>query len=248
MQAEELSRQRVDFEPLPNNGWRAIATVTLPGGHVERFTADLYESELSQVAGIGMLFDDDLEVGSIFGDIAKGIGKAAKGVAHVVKEVVGSKVLQVAAKGLAVVAPALGPLAPAALATAATLGVAGKLAKAGIASKHGAKSVAKVLTEGAVKDAHKLTKTASGAAALLKAANKKRLGLEQIAAKNKSKSKLAKKAKPAKSKGVAAPAQHATLIAAARAGRVRSNQGGQVSSAELMRAHKSGRVYWVSAA
>lgn len=242
MEAEELSRQRIDYEELPDGSVKAILTVTLPGGRVERFSAQLHPNELSEVSGIGMLFDPAHEVGNIFGDIVKGIGKVAKGAVHVVKEVVGSKVMQVAAKGLAVIAPALGPLAPAALATSATLGIAGKLAKAGIASKHGAKSVAKVITDGAIKDAAKLTKTASGAAALLKQANKKRTALEKIAAKNKSKSKPAAKSKPIVKPASGKPSN---VIAAARAGRVRSNKGGKVSSAELLRASQSGRVFWV---
>jgi hypothetical protein len=135
-------------------------------------------------------------------------------------------------------------VAPFALGAAAKMGVASKLSKAGVAAAHGAHDVAKALTRSAHADATKLTRTPAGAAALLHAANKKRLGAEKVASQGEPKNPR----KPASSSSPAAPQKAAQndLLAAAAAGRVRSNQQGAINTQQLLAAHQAGRIYWVS--
>jgi hypothetical protein len=187
--------------------------------------------------------------------IFKKIGRLAKKVAT-------SKVFALAAKGLALAAPLLGPIAPAALGAAAGLGVASKLAKAGVAAAHGAKSVADALTKAAHSDAVKLTKTPAGAAQLLAVANQKRLGAEKAANKGPEtpapraaavKRPAARAPSPAPARApspaparASSPAPSSDVLALARAGRVRSNDGSSVSPSQLMAAHAQGRIYWVN--
>jgi hypothetical protein len=242
------TRQRIDYIDLPGGGVKAVLTISLPGGIVKRFEAVTDPSEMKEVSGallrsVGCCMGD--EVGkSIFKKIGKGIGKIAKGVAS-------SKVFQLAAKGLALASPLLGPIAPFALGAAAAAGVASKLAKAGVAAAHGAHDVAKALTLSAHADATKLTSTPAGAARLLATANAKRLGAEKVAAGKPAQAKPNTSALPSSSTADLRCAQlrgttEADLLAAAKAGRVRSNQQGKASTSQLLAAHKAGRIYWVS--
>lgn len=188
------------------------------------------------------------------GGFLSGIGKAFKSIAS-------SKVFKIAAKGLAIIAPALGPLAPAALGAAGAMGVASHLASAGNAASAGLKVAAKALTGAAVNDAKRLTKTPQAAASLLKIANAKRKGAEAIAeGKPTPRSSpparptprpapapaRAAAPKPAARPALPPPRSGADVIAAARAGRLRSNKGGAVSRSALLAAHNAGRVFWLS--
>ncbi len=176
----------------------------------------------------------------------KEIGKALKKVATI-------KTLAIAAGSLLTAVPILGPVVgPAALAAATAIGVTEKLFKAGDAAAKGAKDIAKVLTSDAVKDAARLTKTPAAAKDLLHIANTKRKNLEKLidgAASAAQKAAKAAAAKPPTARPAApkpAPKKHSDVLAAARAGRLRSNQGGNISQAALVAAANNGRVFWVS--
>lgn len=249
--AAALSRQRIDYIDKPDGSVDAVLTITLPGGVTKRYTANVHPAEAQAISGeiIGAELLLNPEVGSFFGKAFKKVGQLAKKVAS-------SKVFALAAKGLAIASPLLGPLAPAALGAAAGLGVAAKLAKAGVAAAHGAKSVAAELTKSAHSDAVKLTKTPAGAAALLQHANNKRLGAEKVADKSptpppraaaKPKPKPAPKpAPPRPSSPAPSRAVTSDVLSAARAGRVRSNDGRPVTADQLLAAHASGRFFWAS--
>lgn len=272
--APALPKQNLDYIEHPDGSLTAVLTVTFANGEQKRFETLVTREEAESVQGeyVGAeiaLIGPNGEVG-FFGFIKK----AVKSVGKVVKAVAASKIMKIAATGLAVAAPILGPLAPAALAASAGLGIAGKLASAGAAAASGAKEMAKQLTAQAGVDAKALTKTAAGAASLLKAANAKRVAADNIPARKPgakrtapAKPKLAAKpaakpplklvqrpkltvkpaAKPAAAKpAAAAPYSEADLLARARAGRVRSNQKGvQLSEKQLLEAHKAGRIIWV---
>jgi hypothetical protein len=123
--------------------------------------------------------------------------------------------------------------------TASVLGISGKLGAASHAAAFGKAAAARLLTNHALVDAHALTgNDKARAAALLNVANAKRLGIEALAAGKPAQKVIAK----AKAKGA-----HADVVAAARAGRLRSNHAGDVSPAELLHAAKAGRVFWVQA-
>lgn len=254
MSAETDTRQRLDYETLPNGDVKAILTVTLPGGTVKRFEAITTKAEAEKVEG---------EI--VAGEIALSpealtvVGwNPFKAVAKIAKKVANSKVFKIASTALAVAAPLLGPIAPAALGAAAAMGVASKLAKAGVAAAKGAGKVAAAITKEAASDAAKLTKTPEGAAQLLAVANKRRLGGEQLADKSPgpasesaaappppaARRKLRPAAAPAAPTG--APMSSEALLARARAGRVRSNQPGPINPDQLLIAHKAGRIFWVS--
>ena len=263
----DLVRQRIDYVDLPGGAVKAILTVSLPGGITKRFESITTKDEAAQVEGeiVGaelMLRGPDVVGFNLF----KSVGKLAKKVAN-------SKVFKLAAKGLALAAPLLGPIAPAALAASAGMGIASKLAHAGVAAAKGAQSLAREITASAAGDARKLTTTAAGAAQLLAAANAKRLGAERVA--DKSSAPPARPAPPPPPRAAAprpAPAPKATpaprapdcapcatpstpsyppmsegdLLARARAGRVRSNSNQLVDPGALIQAHREGRIYWVS--
>lgn len=242
--ASEMSRQRLDYIDRPDGSVDAVLTITLPGGVVKRFTANVHPNEAQQIAGeiIGAEMLLNPEVGA---SIFKKIGKLAKKVAH-------SKVFQIAAKGLALAAPLLGPIAPAALVASAGLGVASKLAKAGIAAAHGAKGVAQELTASAHRDATKLTKTPAGAKALLQAANNKRLGADKLADTGKENhAPPPTAAAPTRRVPASSPAPSSSaspdVLQAARAGRVHSNDGSPITPAELLAAHNNGRIFFIEA-
>jgi hypothetical protein len=247
------TRQRIDYQTLPNGDVKAILTISLPGGITKRFESVTSAAETKEVSG-ALLREVGCCAGSEVGiSIFKRIGRIAKSVAS-------SKVFELAAKGLAIAGPLLGPIAPFALGAAATLGVAGKLAKAGVAAAHGATDLAASIAAEARRDASKLTSTPEGAERLLAVANSKRLGAEAIADGSKP-----AKASPAKASPASSPPSSSSkpqtasdvrcaqmrgtttdVLAAARAGRVRSNQAGPINAAQLLQAHNEGRVFWVS--
>lgn len=189
-------------------------------------------------SGIG--FDD-------LADLAKGVAKVAKGIAT-------SKVFRYAAKGLALVAPVLGPLAPAALGVSAAMGVASTAAAAYASEAAGAIKTAKKLAGQAKREAKKLAPRTHRK--LLKVSTTKAKRALNLAVKPKK--KRTRTAKPLRKwpalKLHRSPAQlpaavpsSSVLLAAARAGRVRSNRAGKVSPTELLRASHKGRVYFLSA-
>lgn len=251
MTAETDTRQRLDYETLPDGSVKAILTVSLPGGIVKRFeavtSAEEAQSVEGDIVGAELALNPGHEVG----------WNPFKAVAKLAKKVVNSKVFKVAATGLAVAAPLLGPIAPAALGAAAAMGVASKLAKAGVAAAKGAKKVSQALTASAARDAKKLTRTPRGAAQLLAVANRRRLGAEALAEGKPKRKPLRftrKRAKPRKAAAPTAPALAAApakmgegeLLKRARLGRVRSNKRGAVTDRQLLQAHRAGRIYWVS--
>ena len=241
----QLTRQRVDYVTLPNGHVKAILTVSLPGGVVKRYETTVDPNE----ALVG--YYDAAEVGSFFGGIARFAKHAVHSIGKVAKAVVTSKVFAIAASALATAIPGVGPaLGPAMLAASGALGVASKLTKASIAHKHGAPAVAKALTLEAVADAHKITSTPAAARALLDIANEKRLKVEKISGLA---TVVAPKAPAATAPAMQAPAMQANvapsgaaLLGHARLGRIRSNRPGPISEQELLRAHQSGRVFWVA--
>jgi hypothetical protein len=236
-QFNSLSKQRLDYESLPNGGQRARMTITLANGKSLTFVEDVTASDVKQyaaeIAGVeigcacAMAPISGVEVGNIFSDIAKGLGKGVKAIGKVAKKVVTSKVMQTAAKGLAMAAPALGPFAPAALGVSAGIGIAGKLLASKTAQSVGAPLASNALAQSAVSDAKRLTKTSSGLFGLLKVASTKAMNAFS----------LVDKLQPASG----------DVMALARAGKVRSNQGGQVTAAQLSAAAGAGRLFFLAA-
>lgn len=229
----EITRQRIDYEDLPDGDVKAILTITLPGGIIKRFEAISTREELEEVQGEIVAGEYALrgdEVGFSFGKLLRGVGKIAKGIAS-------SKVFKLAAAGLAFAAPLLGPIAPMALAASAGMGVASKLAKAGAAAASGAVSMAQSITKSAARDARRLTTNPMAAASLLADANRKRLGAERVA--------FYSDAETSRSVSGAAPLS-SELVMAAREGRVRSSTGQIVNALQLRAANNEGRVIlWV---
>ena len=257
----ELPKQTLDYIEHEDGSLTAVLTVTFANGHSERYETLVTPDELDTVHGeyVGgeIALGGGTEVGA-FGFLKK----AFKSIGKVAKAVASSKVFKLAATGLAIASPILGPLGPVALAASAGMGIASKLASGSAAAAAGATQLAASITASAQVDATALTKTAEGAASLLKAANAKRVFAENLPAKKaaaKPKPKLAPAPKLAAApkpvaapklaaapKPVAAPQQtEAELLARARAGRVRSNEKGTVTDAQLLAAHRAGRIYWV---
>jgi hypothetical protein len=249
------TRQRIDYVNLPGGGVKAILTVTLPGGVVKRFEAITTAHEAQSVEG-------DI-VGAELALSARTVGafrplRALKKVGKLGAKLASSKVFKLAAAGLAAAAPLLGPIAPVALAAAGGMAVASKLAKAGVAAAKGAQGVAQALTQSAAKDAVRLTGSAEGARALLDLANRRRLGAEKAAERTPepaaapSSSSSAARAPMSRARMLApasSPAARSAtddLLARARAGLVRSSSGAPVSAAQLLAAHRAGRIFWVS--
>ena len=245
------TRQRIDFVPLPGGAVKAILTVTLPGGMVQRYEAVTTAHEAQSVEGV--IVAGELQLAGQVGAVRP--FKAFKKVGKLASKIASSKVFKLAAAGIAAAAPILGPLAPAALAAAGGMAIASKLASAGVAAAKGAKSIAEAITKSAAADAVRLTGSADGARALLDMANKRRLGAERVAERTPERpaaSSAAARSAPARTTAAArtAPppssAPAADLLAQARAGRVRSSSGAPVTVAQLLEAHRSGRIYWVS--
>lgn len=241
----KLTRQRVDYRTLPNGHVQATLTVTLPGGLVRRFTTTVDPNQ--PVAGD--------EVGSLFGSIGrfikhplKSAGNIVKKVGKVAKAVATNKVFLLAASGLATAIPGAGPIVgPALLVASKTLGVAAKLGHARIAAKHGAHDLAKALTKEAIGDAHAISKNPADAARLLAVADQKSKNVERVTGMD-----TLPNAPPvtgpifSQQQPSARASSGADLLAAARAGRIRSNRPGTISEADLLNAHAQGRVFWVS--
>lgn len=83
MELENLSRQRIDYEQLPNHRVRAVLTITLPDGQALRYTDEASPADLG--------FDDDarvVEVGNIFSDAWRAVKKTVSSPAKVVAAVV----------------------------------------------------------------------------------------------------------------------------------------------------------------
>ncbi|HET8938986.1 MAG TPA: hypothetical protein VFN67_36330 [Polyangiales bacterium] len=265
--APALPKQHLDYIEHDDGSLTAVMTVTFPNGHVERFETKVTPEEAEEVSGgyvgqeIVLIGPDEVGFGFLKKFVKK-VGKVAKSVAQ-------SKIFKLAATGLAVVGPALGPFAPIAMAASAGMGIASKLAGAATAAASGAKAVAQAITKEAHLDAKALTSTAAGAASLMRAANAKRVAADNIdsrkvtqrpkltaapraaprpAARPAAVAKRAPAPKPAAAKPVATPvvSSSADLLARARAGRVRSNKPGGITDAQLLAAHKSGRIFWVS--
>lgn len=163
---DELSKQRITYEKLPDGGLRGRITITLPGGKtmsfvedmpkaaIERIQAEIHGCEIGfriaegDIAGaIGYadaVFGREGEIGlSIFKRLSRGIKKVAK-------TVVNSKLLQTAAKGLALVGPFVPGIGTIAVGVGAGLMVAGKLAGAKAAANMGATKTAAALTKDAM--------------------------------------------------------------------------------------------------
>lgn len=253
-QFDKLSKQRIDYVSLPNGGQRARMTITLPpqpgfpAGRTFTFVEDVTASDVKQygaeIAGleIGCAMAlgpvSGVEVGSFFGDIAKGLGGAVKAVGKVAKKVVTSKVMQTAAKGLAMIAPALGPMAPAAIAVSGGIGVAGKLLASKTAQSVNAPLASDQLARSAVADAKAITKSPAAFKGLMNIASNKALNATNLI-----------------NKVVAQGVANATtgsptgdVMAMARLGRVRSNQGGLVTPAQLTAAAGAGRLFFLASA
>jgi hypothetical protein len=266
-QFNALSKQRLDYTSLPGGGQRARMTITLPNGKSFTFVEDVTPADVkkyaTEIAGveIGCAMArapiSGVEVGNIFGDIAKGLGSGFKAIAKVAKKVVTSKVMQTAAKGLAMIAPALGPMAPAAIAVSGGIGVAGKLLASKTAQSVNAPLASQQLAASAVSDAKRLTKSPGGLAGLLKIASHKAANVGTLV------NKLVSKAPPPKpnllgvrlnapmsaaraavNRSFAAPSD---MMQAARLGKLRSNSGGAVTPAQLTAAANLGRVFFLAA-
>jgi hypothetical protein len=244
---EKLSKQRIDFTDLGGGGQRARLTLTLPNGqqmvYVEEITPADVQKYATHIAGCeigfaladGSVGYDGAEIGNIFKDIGKALGKGVKAIGKVAKKVVTSKVMQAAAKGLAMVAPALGPMAAPALAISGGIGVAGKLLASKTAQEVGAPRTAIALANGAVADAKRITKSPSALGSILRIANDKANAAKALG--NVFGTSMAAKKPPLAG----------DMLALARAGRVRSNRGGAVTPAQLQAAHNAGRVFFVAA-
>jgi hypothetical protein len=167
-----------------------------------------------------------------------GVEKLGKAALADVKKVVTSKVFRIAASALATAIPVVGPIVgPALYAASSALGVAGKLISAGVHAARGSKSVAQQLTSDAMADAKLLTSSPEAAQALVSIANGKRKAVETLAAPT----------KPAtRPPVVTAPKKSDDVLAAARAGRLRSNRGGSITPAQLQAAADGGRIFWVA--
>lgn len=245
--ATQLPKQNLQIVEHPDGSASALLTVTFADGTVQKYETALSSDELAEAEGqfVGAelaIAGGEMEVGA-FGFLKKAI----KGIGKVGKAVLASKVMKVAAAGLAIASPVLGPLAPAALAAGAGLGVASKLASAGAAAAKGAMNVAKQLTDQAHGDAVALTSTPAGAAALLGAANAKRLAADAVQPKQLPQRRpvAAKAPLTITPKTPSGGSSEPDLLERARAGRVRSNQPGAITDAQLLAAHRAGRVYWV---
>jgi hypothetical protein len=240
---DQLSKQRIDYATLPGGGQRARMTITLANGKSFSFVEDITPADIksyaTQIAGveIGCAMAQGpisgVEVGNIFGDIAKGIGSAVKTVGKVAKKVVTSKVMQTAAKGLAMAAPALGPFAPAALAVSGGIGVAGKLLASKTAQSVGAPRASDALAASAVQDAKALTRSPLATTGLLNIAAKKANSVSNLVS-NVVNNAISK-------------ATGTDVLAAARLGKVRSNTGGAVTADQLAKAAGAGRLFFLAA-
>lgn len=245
----DLSRQRLDYSEGPNGETIAILTVTLQGGEVYRFKESVDDEEIDALAaGIAAAEARELrisglateeEIAGIFGSIAK----AFKSVANIAKKVVTSKVFKKAGKALAAIAPALGPYAPAAMGISAGMQTASKLGAAANAASAGARQVSKKMVRSARRKAsRKVRGKRKPLRRLMSWANKTAKAGAKLAGRKKSRRRRRRKPTGRRRK-----TKRPNILAAARAGKLRSNRKGDVSAGALRRAAKTGRVYWLAA-
>lgn len=163
---------------------------------------------------------------------------AAKNAPDAAKHALAHGVMGDAATDLAHEAGSLSGIDKAAnVATAGVLGVASKLGVAQARHDFGDEKGAQRMVAEATLDARTLTRSADSASNLLQLANDKRMGASAIA-----RGKPAPKPKPSKKPKPRTPVD---VLKAARAGALHSNKPGSVSADELLRAAKSGRVFWL---
>lgn len=243
-----LLRKRLDVEHLPGGGVRAVLTVSLAGGRVERYVADI-EGDGNEVGGNPVQFV--VAVKKLKADVDAGkYGSGPSARAAVLAEIerlkkkymtgginlkkVGAavgKVMAVAAKGLTLAAVVLPPPANAAAALGAgVMAVGSKLTAAAVSGKP---AQAAGIVADAATDAARLTKSAAGARELLDEANEVRKGGLAVATRE-----------------VAAAPRGRTRVEPRRAvelarRRLRSTTPGAVSVSELEGAARGGRVFVV---
>ncbi len=255
MKIDEMSRQRLDYSTGPKGETIAVLTITLGDGSEHRYTASTNDEEIENFASALAMAEikerkiegsyTEEEIAGLLDFVKKGI----KVVSNVAKKVASSKAFALAATGLALAAPALGPFAGPALAVSAGMGVASKLAKGAVAAEAGAKRAARLFTKSAKKRAKKMSPR--NWRKLLKYANRKRKGASKVASK---KRKRRKKRKPSR-KPTRRPTarrrkktKRPSILAAAKAGKLRSNKKGAVTRKTLRRAAKRGRIFWIGEA
>lgn len=157
----QVLRSRLDYRWLPDGQVQAILTVTLPNGHMMRFTA---EGNPHDILAALQRENPHVIAGFSLGGLWRGIKKVAKTVAT-------SKVFKIAAGALAVVAPFVGPLAPVLFAGAGAMKATTALLAAKVHAAAGNLGAAKTLVSYAGSVAktptvfHASTSLASNAAA-----------------------------------------------------------------------------------
>ncbi len=260
MKIDEMSRQRLDFSTGPNGETVATVTITLGDGSEHRYSASTDDEEIENLASALALAEikerkiegsyTEEEIAGLLDFVKKGI----KVVSNVAKKVASSKAFALAATGLALAAPALGPFAGPALAVSAGMGVASKLAKGAVAAEAGAKRAARLFTKSAKKEAKR--RSPKNWRKLLKYANRKRKALAKVASKKRKRRKKRKK-KPSRKRRPTTrrrptprrrrpkKKKKPNIITAAKKGKLRSNKKGAVTRAELKRAAKRGRIFWI---
>ncbi len=272
MTFDDISRQRMDYSVGPSGETIATLTITLGDGSTHRYSASTDDEEIDEVASAfaatelkqrkieGESFTEN-EIAGVFSFFKK----AVRAVGNVAKKIASSKVFKYAAKGLALVAPVLGPFAGPALAVSGAMGVASKLASAGVAAAAGAKKAARALMRGAKKLAAKKVKSRKARRALMRIANKKRKAASRLADKPSRRRRRrrpmrrarpvrrrpTRQARPVRRRPTRRPRRRTVrkpnLLVAARAGRLRSNKRGAVTARSLAKAARRGRVYWIAA-
>ncbi len=243
MEFEDLSQQRIDFSEGPEGETIATLTVTLQDGSVHRYTESVTPDEIDNLANVIAHhevaqrkiegYDDDPEAIEGIFDF---VGKAVKAVGNVAKKVVTSKVFKTAAKGLAVVAPALGPFAPAAMGVSGAMGAASAIGTAAVAAEAGAKKAAKSMTRAAGNKVKQTVRSPKARVAMLRVATRKAKTAQALASRKPSKRRRRKAKKP----------RVPSVFKAAKEGRLRSLQAGNVTGKKLRKAMKSGRVFWIA--
>lgn len=266
MKLDDMSRQRLDFSIGPNGETIATVTVTLGDGSEHRVSASTNQEEIDELAAT--LAQVEMRAARIEGTLSEEeiagflsfVTKAVKSVGNIAKKVASSKAFSLMAKGLALAAPALGPFAGPALAVAAGMGVASKLAKGAIAVEAGAKRAARLFTKSAKKEAKR--RSPKGWRKVLKYANRKRKAAAKIASKKRRRRKrrparkkpsrrrkpTARRRRPTTKRRRKRKTKRPSILAAAKAGKLRSNKKGAVSRKTLRRAARKGRIFWIGEA
>lgn len=257
---ESLSRQRLDFSTGPKGETVATLTITLGNGSVHRYSASVDDEEYAaygaaisaaearqaRIEGVA-----EVEIAGVFSSVASAFKKVYRGA----QKVASSKVFKMAGKGLMIAAPAMGPFAPAAFAVAGGMQTASQLSDASLAAEAKAKRVARALTKGAKKGARKASGGSGRSfAAIMRYANRRRKGANRRAVMRSwgldrwgrkistgRKKKIVRRKKAVRrKKGTPSP------VRAAKRGTLRSNKPGGVTTGELKRAARLGRIFWVA--